>query len=282
MMLDTNTTPSDLENNPTLLLHTQHELPRQGSELIQKKLHTFDAIVGSIFSSGNEFIVSPNRNVIYEPQTGIRRVQLHRDFRYGPNNHTLWPQLYALQWPHHGCIPACPVNMNDQLAVFWWDPSSTDFVPLDGNILRGLVTLKPEKMSSFRQAVDKVVCRAARLEKPNILLSRILNALKHLMFQLQHLPTNPRMTCFTITKCQRYALEAIGLVDYLEIYLPRINGNAPPATYVADTVGVFIGNDQLAQEFFQAGDFVLESRSLVFQVASWTVLVLQAVSSVFG
>lgn len=254
MPLDGNTVSADLQDNPALLLHSRQELPRQGLSLNLAAITAFDGVVGSVLSQGMEFVISANMTLIREPQMGQRHVTLRKDFRYGPDDYTLWPQLYLSQFPHHGCIPAQPVDgFNHDLAVLWWDPSPADLVQLGGNLLRGRVQLGPEAMSRLQKVADQIAARASSVQTRNTHLSRLLNGLRQMLFRLRRLPMNEEMTRFSITEYQRYALEAIGALDYLQVYLPRINGDTPPATDTAETIGVFVTNDRLAQEFLQAG-----------------------------
>jgi len=60
---------------------------------------------------------------------------------------------------------------------------------------------------------------------------------------------------FGITEFQRYYLETLGLLDYLEVYKPRIDGVATrDSTAGADNrIGAFTSSARVAQEFHDAG-----------------------------
>ncbi|KAF9053486.1 hypothetical protein BJ165DRAFT_1524180 [Panaeolus papilionaceus] len=61
-------------------------------------LSPYDGKVGAIIG---EFIyTTPNENFIPLPLSGDRKVQVRRDYRYGPDDHTLWPQTYSSLAPH--------------------------------------------------------------------------------------------------------------------------------------------------------------------------------------
>jgi len=51
---------------------------------------------------------------------------------------------------------------------------------------------------------------------------------------------------------QRYFLKVLGLIDFLEIYEPCMQGWAPHATSAADCHGAFTNNPQFAQQLFDA------------------------------
>jgi hypothetical protein len=48
-------------------------------------------------------------------------------------------------------------------------------------------------------------------------------------------------------------LHVWGILDYMEIYKPRMDGQAPPAAGVADTIGTFTTSICVAQDMFLAG-----------------------------
>jgi hypothetical protein len=58
---------------------------------------------------------------------------------------------------------------------------------------------------------------------------------------------------FGITEFQRYYLETLGLIDYLEIYKPRIDGIQTRTGSVDNHMGVFTSVPRVAQDFFDAG-----------------------------
>jgi len=57
---------------------------------------------------------------------------------------------------------------------------------------------------------------------------------------------------FGVTEFQRYFLEVLGLIDFLEIYEPCMQGQAPHATSAADCHSAFTNNPQFAQQLFDA------------------------------
>lgn len=58
---------------------------------------------------------------------------------------------------------------------------------------------------------------------------------------------------FEVTEFQRCFLEIRGLLDYLEVYEPRISGRHPAATAVAKCVGAITSIPNVVQGFFNAG-----------------------------
>jgi hypothetical protein len=51
---------------------------------------------------------------------------------------------------------------------------------------------------------------------------------------------------------QRMWLHVWGILDYMEIYKPHMNGQAPPAAGIVDTIGTFMTSIHVAQDMFLA------------------------------
>ena len=60
------------------------------------------------------------------------------NYRYGPDDHTLWPQLYLANYPYLGAIPRMPEDPDDPLSIMWWNPTCDDFEPWEAGVLEGL------------------------------------------------------------------------------------------------------------------------------------------------
>src|SRR5260370_22090302 len=70
-----------------------------------------------------------------------REVHLRADFRYGPDDPSLWLQPWIIQYPHLGAIPRKPDDPLDPLSIIWWDPTSDDFESFGATILDGFCEL---------------------------------------------------------------------------------------------------------------------------------------------
>lgn len=80
-----------------------------------------------------------------------------------------------------------------------------------------------------------------------------MQSLQYTFNRLQSLPATWHDTCFTLTELQRYFLELVGLLDYMEVYKPQMDGSHPAPTSVASTVGCFTVKPRVAEEFLAAG-----------------------------
>ena len=185
---------------------------------------------------------------------------MHSDYRYGPDNHTLWPQPYLIDYPYLGAIPKKPEDPEDPLSVMWWDPTRDDFEPLEAGVLEGLGRLSTLKFKELEKIMHDIQDRITELrKKPStptnaINLLRLLErAMNHASFRLYALRSAFGQMKFGVTEFQRYYLEIRGLLDYLEVYKPRMDGEQAAATTTAQCIGVFTNIPCIAQYFHAAG-----------------------------
>ena len=100
----------------------------------------------------------------------VREVFLRSDFRYGPDDPTLWPQPYLVQYPHLGAIPRRPEDPNHPLSIMWWNPTQDDFKPLENDFMEGLGQLSLLNLWAFekrmKETEDKVAKYCKTASKP--------------------------------------------------------------------------------------------------------------------
>lgn len=187
----------------------------------------------------------------------IREVFLRSDFHYGPDDPMLWPQPYLTQYPHLGAIPRRPENHNHPLSIMWWNPTREDFRPLENDFMQGLGQLSFSVLLRFEEKMEEIEGRTTEYRKttsrPNPFLSLLVISMKHAMSRLRSLKSAFGQMRFGVTEFQRYYLEIHALLDYLQIYKPRMDGAQPAATAVADCIGAFTNVPRVAQDFMTAG-----------------------------
>ena len=89
---------------------------------------------------------------------------------------------------------------------------------------------------------ERVLHYKAASHCPNTAVTTIDRSMYNVSEQLNHLPaTLPQIQYFVVI-FQHYFLELRGILDYLEIYEPCINGILPPATTTANTIRAFTNN----------------------------------------
>jgi hypothetical protein len=89
--------------------------------------------------------------------------------------------------------------------------------------------------------------------KSNDLLVLLVKAMQDACVRLGSLKTTFSEMRFGVTEFQHYYLEVRGLLDYLELYKPRMDGKKPAAETVANCVGAVTNIARVVQDFHTAG-----------------------------
>lgn len=188
---------------------------------------------------------------------GRQRLVLCADYRFGANDQTLWPQPYLKIFPYLGSIPKRPVSSEDPLSVMWWNPLPSDFTPSAGGVAGGLGKLSIDRYNVFkglhRDLQSRAEAHIETLPEPKVFPLALVELWNHTLPRLAALPMSFEQVCFCVTDYQRLYLEVRGLMDYVEIYKPRMDGKAPRVYPVADCIGVFTTTPIVVQQFFRAG-----------------------------
>jgi hypothetical protein len=88
-------------------------------------------------------------------------------------------------------------------------------------------------------------------------LGPMVKMIEHGLVRLGSVWTNFHQMAFGVRDVQRCWLDLMAMLDYMEVYKPRMDSatlamGSPPAE-VANTVGVFTNDIRVAQDFFHAG-----------------------------
>jgi hypothetical protein len=141
----------------------------------------------------------------------------------------------------------------------WWNLTSDDFVFSPNSLVNGIGLLAKEKCEIFdtyrKQLLNRVDEYKATVASPHYYLLSITRAMNHAGIHLGCLAASLIETKFGVTEFQCYYLEAVALLDYLQVYKPRMDGAAtrPLAAGADNHVGVFTISARVAQEFYEAG-----------------------------
>jgi len=220
----------------------------------------FDGRVGAVVGDGEFFITTPNQDVIWHPPLESNHdMRPRRDLRFADDDFLLWPQPYIAECCHFGTIPQRPQASDDRSSVMWDNFPRTLFRPSTTNMVTGVGHLDGRTRDIFWGFVNSLQSRVKeyqedqRVAHKNQYVSCLSNALNHSFSHLNSLPMTWRQIQFSISDVQQHYLELTGLLDYLLIYKPRMDGDLLPTTSCAATVGAFTISPQVAQEFFRAG-----------------------------
>ncbi|PPR05895.1 hypothetical protein CVT24_006643 [Panaeolus cyanescens] len=251
-------TPSEFDSHLNMSTSSSFLLAKRNPNAA---LTPYDGKVGAVI--GNYVYTTPNETFIPLPVLGEREVHVRKDYRYGPDDHTLWPQPYSSLAPHLAAIPRKPSDPNHPLAPLWLDPQPSDFLPTSqGTISTGLGRIDPDFLAKIEalaglltQRFNAYVQSLSKDKQPNLVVSSLHRIAGYVRQRLASLPTTWHQIRFTVTEVQRLLLELHGCLDYIEIYKPQIDGTRPsPSTpSTLPTIGAFTSNVRVVEEFSAIG-----------------------------
>ena len=135
---------------------------------------------------------------------------------------------------------ACPTY---QVCIERESVPTVTFISTSNNLVNGLGKLAPEKFEKLRfhkiELMRRIDQYKARTDSLNHVLLCLSEAVLHACVRIGCLTTTFLEMKFGITEFQRYYLETLGLIDYLEIYKPRIDGIQTRTGSVDNRMGVF-------------------------------------------
>jgi hypothetical protein len=221
-------------------------------------IQALDGLVGAVVLDGKSFITSANADYIPLPPFGDRHLKLRADSRYGDDDPTQWAQPYVAFHCHLAAIPRPNTLLEHQ--IIWWTPTIGDVScppnsgPVSGlwklcqpryNELRTSVMFLTDRVAKYQQSSPSEQ-RSSTLQPPIKWIQQVLDQLHSVQMSFRHIE-------FVVRDLQRIWLHVWAILDYMEIYKPRMDGNAPPAAGVADTIGTFTTSIRVAQDMFLAG-----------------------------
>ena len=144
--------------------------------------------------------------------------------------------------------------------IIWWTPTIADFsCPPRNGPVSGLGKLSHPRYNEFRTSVLFLIERVTKYQqslpagRSSPVLQPSVKWLQQVLDQLYTVQMSFHHYQFVVRDLQRMWLHIWGVLDYMEIYKPRIDGLVPPGHGVANTIRTFTSSIRLAQDMFLAG-----------------------------
>ena len=181
------------------------------------------------------------------------------DGRWGPQEYSLWPQVYHPKVLHHACIPVKDAKIRGQGFVFktLHDPIPPHEWEEDYNCgMPELGFLRPQFLESLKADADAVITKFKRCGADTkadqkqygyALCSTITQAFDRLLL----LPTSRMHAVALAAHVQRLCLELSGLTVLFDILQPRTRDVGYVAKDTLPLRGAFTSNPSTAQAFFK-------------------------------
>ncbi|KAL0579201.1 hypothetical protein V5O48_002824 [Marasmius crinis-equi] len=246
-------------------LSIPHSLLKLKFYTVDHPYQAIDGQVGAWTEDRESFVTSPNTYRIYKPLFGSREVYLRQDYHLGPEDPLLYPQPFVRERCHLAAIPRRPASPDDRLSK-WWNPLSPEaFINEPDTIIKGLGRWAKDCLVPYETDCSQLHERVAKYRasressssKPNGLVTALD---KHLECTLRHLKGMPlpfhrarQLWSFF----QRWYLELVAALDWVEIYSPIMDGRRDSTVLskakAALTMGAFLTSVKDSEFFFSAG-----------------------------
>lgn len=219
-----------------------------------------DALAAAEF--GDSIITSPNCSFLYEPLTSPRSVQLRRDYRFGADDPTLYPQWIRPTFNQHIVTLAKPEDLQDARAVMWWDGAKDNFVQavdvtiggvgfIGGAELKQLEKMKDDLLRTFFPSVDEA-CPSLDQRSRQSLQYRCAQLTK-LWDRLTLFPGDLEEKCAQVTELQRGWLDLQAYYTFTSQTLGYLNQKVTPPTSTYKTLGCFTADVNKVVDCLYAG-----------------------------
>ena len=222
-------------------------------------LGPFDGRVASLHPLlPDYYIATPNKDEVFAPP-GSCNVYARLDGRYGPDDHTQWPQPFSCSTPYLCCIPKREAQEGGD-TIMWWNPAYEDFVPTQrhacyigiGFLPYRELRLMEQCCERLNQRVDEYLNKIKPSDAHPV-IRPLSVALRRTLNRLRAVAMTRREVLFECRQVQRQWMELRALMDYIEIYEPRMEGRVPPAKETANVMGCFVHGVHTAERLFSAG-----------------------------
>ena len=232
---------------------------QQHPEIGLVPLGPFDGRVAAIHTQyPNFYITTPNQDDIFAPPTSCN-VYARLDGRYGPDDHTQWPQPFSHSVPYLCCVPKKD-GLAAENSIMWWNPTRIDVEPAQHDGPNGGIGFLPhhelrlmgESCEQLNERADNYRANSDHNIHHPVIKSICIN-LRRTFSRLRAVAMTRRELLFECRQVQWLWMELWALMDYIEIHEPRMKGLAPPAKETAKVIRCFVSEANIAEKLFAAG-----------------------------
>ncbi|CAK5277855.1 unnamed protein product, partial [Mycena citricolor] len=224
-------------------------------------LRPFDGRNAAVFRfQGDEFLVTTLAHYVPAFPSALRhQLYLREDYGYGEDDFTRWPQQYSAQYCHLAAIRS-PDPASDEFGIAWWKMTPDAFVTKSGDstLTPGLGLLRSDKWEALKLLVGSLSHRGSTMQArqggaaPRI-LAALLAAIQSGLERLRSIPTNLAQLTLSIARLQFAVLETDAIIQYMNVYHPRMLKPAAQPTCLAPCIGAYTSDPSVAQQFHAAG-----------------------------
>ncbi|THU90467.1 hypothetical protein K435DRAFT_864266 [Dendrothele bispora CBS 962.96] len=244
--------PSQLNADHALLLHRKP--PGE-----KRSLSAYHASTAAVIDAGRFFITTPFPDLtLYNPVLIVDGMRMRKDFRFGLDDYVQWPQKWDRSLCHLACILRVPSD-DHPWSLMWWTPTSEYFVLERSCFTTGLGRLQLARSMEIRKIARELLersdmfCRTHKNETEVSLAVQLGRQLSDRLNRLEFITVSYRQMCTLVASVQRLFLELHALLEYCDVYKPRMEGSVATVSTPAAVIGAFTWDLDDATLLFRAG-----------------------------
>jgi hypothetical protein len=208
-----------------------------------------DGQVAAFVEGGNYLVTSPNTMTIYAPLFGPNKIYFRKDYRFGAEDPLLYPQPFISSRCHWAAIPRRP-NSKDNRIYKWWDqPPSWAFVQDTDSAIQGMGRWTSTYVQDFAKDCNVLYERAvnyrtklhAQGKDSNPLVSALHRQLSQTLRHIKTVSLPHHLSCQLWSFFQRWYLELVGALDWVELYQPAMEGHKSGLRSVSNQASLAMG-----------------------------------------
>ncbi len=229
-----------LQHNPSPLLHKRQPEKRKyglartpfpdltcNTNIPPLARQAWDSLYGAVLDQST-ILTTPNtgQGLLQPPLSRNRKVMMRQDYRYGQDDHLIWPQPYNPRRPHFACIRRSGGGM--PFDVLYQPVRRRDFFESETALgIRGPGLWNTVTLERLRSVCELVFAEVNSKERePSMQRVLITNShYIHLFLEcLAALPMVFERLRLCVAETQRLVRELRAYLDYVELYHPRMMG----------------------------------------------------------
>lgn len=233
----------------------------------------YQALVASQAGFDRMVITSPNCLWIPEYPRETTVIETFMDGHWGIHEYSLHPQDLCRGWWHLACIPMQHAVPSIVLAEVL--DRNADWEPEGGLGFDGLGNITLERQVDLMVAAKDTISACEKLKVPATVrkYTRFLSTiLQTFVDRMRHLPASPTVAISVAAHIQRLTLELVGLKNYMQFVVPRLESNRDYSDDVLPFLGAFVREGSDAATLTRVGVPVFFLQPLTHRLAVWGVV----------
>ncbi|KAJ7075085.1 hypothetical protein B0H15DRAFT_800771 [Mycena belliarum] len=227
---------------------------------LAKLVNSFRGPGAIVQIDGSKWVVTTNADYIPDlPASARHDVYLRKDFRYGEDDYTLWPQQWSDTYCHLPAIRA-RTSLPGHWQILAWNPGPEDFVKDSSSLAQGLGKLHPNRYILLADLLEELFLQYKMYlmgipanKEPAASVKPLVSSATLAIQRLESIPSTLEQMSLAVCNLQRTLLELDAMLSYLQIFRGRMESGGIAAARAGPFIGAYTADPIVAQKLALAG-----------------------------